>query len=472
MSKTLKVDLAVIGAGPGGYTAAFRAADLGLNVALIEGDQRLGGTCLLRGCIPSKALLHVAHVLHEAKEAKNWGIDFGTPKINLDRLRSWKEKVVGQLSQGIEDLQKRRKVNAVNGWASFENSTRLVIAGDANYEAIEFDKAIIASGSEPTKLPGVTIESNRLIDSTGALELENIPERLLVIGGGVIALELGQVYGELGSRVTVVELTDGLLPGADRDLVKPLQKRLAAVFEDIYLGTKVVDVQETGDGLEVTMEGPDGTNKHMFDKVLCAIGRRPKPERLHLENTQVHVNERGFIEVNERKQTADPYILAIGDVTPGPMLAHKAVAEGRVAAEFVAGEDVVFDAEVIPGVVYTDPEVAWCGLTETEAKEKGIAISVGKFPWAASGRNLALGRDDGLTKIIFDPKTERVLGVGIVGFNAGELLAEGTLAIEMAAVAQDLAGTIHAHPSLSETAAGATEVFLGSVTDLYAPKKR
>lgn len=471
--ETVKVDVAVIGGGPGGYTAAFRAADLGLTVALIEGDPRLGGTCLLRGCIPSKALLHVAHILHETKVAKDWGITFPKPKIDIDGLREWKESIIKKLSAGIADLQKRRKVIPVHGWASFESSSALTIDGDATYGRVEFDKAIIASGSIPVQLPGTAnVSKELLIDSTGALDLADIPKKLLVVGGGVIALELGQVYAELGSKVTVVELTEGLLPGVDRDLVKPLQDRLSSIFEGIYVNTKVVQVDEHNGKLKVKLEGDVAKKTQTFDKVLCAIGRRPKTDHLKLDQTKVTVDARGYIEVNKTLQTQDPNIYAIGDAAPGPMLAHKAAAEGRIAAEVIAGEWSEFDHQVIPGVVYTDPEVAWCGLTETEAKKQGKKIAVGRFPWAASGRNLALGRGDGLTKVIMDPKTERVLGMGIVGYGAGELLAEGVLAIEMAAVAHDVAGTIHAHPSLSETVSGSIEVFLGSITDLYVPKRR
>ena len=472
MSKRVIVDTVVIGGGPGGYTVAFRAADLGQTVALVEADSRLGGTCLLRGCIPSKALLHVAHVLHESKEAEAWGISFNKPKIDLDKLRSWKDSVVEKLSTGIDGLQNRRKVIAVNGWASFTSSTELKINGDANCDSIQFDKAVIAAGSVPISLPSMATDNDLILDSTGALDLKNIPSTLLVIGGGVIALELGQVYAELGSAVTVVELTDGLLLGADRDLVKPLQNHLSKTFVAIHVGTKVVAVDKKGDHCEVTIEGPDGKRKEKFDKVLCAIGRKPKTDKLHLDNTSVTLNDNGYIEVNSKQQTQDPNIFAIGDVTPGPMLAHKASAEGRVAAEVIAGEDVEFDATVIPSIVYTNPEVAWCGLTETEAKKQGIDIGVGKFPWGASGRNLAMGKSEGLTKVIFDAKTERVLGVGMVGTNAGELMGEGVLAVEMAAVAHDIAGTIHAHPSLYETLHGATEVFLGTATDLYIPKRK
>ncbi|OED35105.1 dihydrolipoyl dehydrogenase [PVC group bacterium (ex Bugula neritina AB1)] len=472
--ETLQVDLAVIGAGPGGYTAAFRAADLGMNVALIEGDDRLGGTCLLRGCIPSKALLNTAHILHEAKEVSSRGISFGESKIDLSSLRGWKNKIIEQLSSGLQDLTKRRKIHSVKGWASFESSTSLKVESKEGISRVTFDKAILATGSVPIKLPGVSIESDRLIDSTGALDLNDIPKKLLVIGGGVIALELGQVYGEFGSEVTVVELMDGILPGVDRDLVRPLQKRLKSSFKNIYLRTKVTNVKEVDEGLEVTMTSEDGTRTEVFDKVLCAIGRKPHTNKLGLENTLVKTNRAGFVTVDSYQRTDDTNIFAIGDVTVGPMLAHKATAEGRLVAEYISGEPITTDEKMIPGIVYTDPEVAWCGLSEAEAKEQGIKVSVGKFPWGASGRNLAIGRTDGLTKIIFEEKTERVLGVGIVGFNAGELLAEGALAIEMAAVAEDLAGTIHAHPTLSETLAGSTEVFLKKATDLYLgpPKKK
>ncbi|MFH0735488.1 MAG: dihydrolipoyl dehydrogenase [bacterium] len=465
--------LAVIGGGPGGYAAAFLAADLGMQVTLIELEKNPGGVCLYRGCIPSKALLHIAKLLNEAEEAKNWGVYFEKPKIDLDKLRTWKEGVVNKLTGGLGMLSKQRKINYINGKASFVNSSTLLIEKvDGTNEELTFTNAIIATGSVPTKIPGLSIDSPLVMDSTAALALNDIPEKLLVIGGGYIGLELSSVYAAFGSKVTVVEMTPGLLPGADRDMTAVLAKSINKKMESVLLNTKVVSLAERDGKIYVKLEGAKAPAEEVeFDKALISIGRRPVTTGFGLENTSVKVNSRGFIEVNEQLQTADPKIYAIGDVVGNPMLAHKASAEGKVAVESIAGHKVAFEPSAIPAVVFTDPELAWAGLTETEAKEKGIKVEVAKFPWGASGRATTIDRNDGLTKLLIDPETQRILGMGIVGAGAGEMIAEGVVAIEMAANVKDLALCIHPHPTLSETIMESAEVFFGQSTHLYRPKK-
>ncbi len=464
--------VAVIGGGPGGYAAAFLAADLGMKVTLIDPEVNPGGVCLYRGCIPSKALLHVAKLLEEAEQAKNWGIEFAAPKIDLAKLRGWKEGVVKKLTGGLGQLSKQRAVQFIQGKAAFVNSTTLKVTKAAGEETLTFDRIVIATGSRPTIVPSLKVDSPRLMDSTGALDLADIPKTLLVIGGGYIGLELGSVYATLGTKVTCVEMLSGILPGADRDLVLPLHKRLEKLFSAILLNTTVKSLKDEKTGIRVTLEGPDvKENEQVFDRVLMSVGRRPNSEIPGLDKTGVKVNAKGFIEINPQRQTADPAIYAIGDVAGEPMLAHKAMHEGRTAVEAIAGHKVAFEPNAIPAVVFTDPEIAWAGLTETQAKEQGRQVSVAKFPWAASGRAVTLDRPEGLTKLIIDPKTERVLGVGIVGVGAGDLIAEGVLAIEMCALAADVGMTIHPHPTLSETMMEAAEVFYGQATDIYRPKK-
>jgi dihydrolipoyl dehydrogenase len=473
MSDNQALSIAVIGGGPGGYAAAFLAADLGMSVTLIDPELNPGGVCLYRGCIPSKALLHVAKLIEESHQAKNWGIDFAAPKIDLARLRSWKESVVNKLTGGLGVLSKQRKVRFLQGSASFEDSTTLrVTKADGSDESLTFDRIVIATGSRPAIVPALKIDTPRMMDSTSALNLEDIPGSLLVVGGGYIGLELGSVYAALGTRVTVVEMLPGLLPGADRDLVLPLHKRLEKMFEGILLNTTVASVKDEGNGVRATFEGGDVKEREkVFDRVLVSVGRKPNSEIPGLEKTKVQVGPRGFIQVNKQLQTDDPSIYAIGDVVGEPMLAHKASHEGRVAVEAIAGHKVAFEPNAIPAVVFTDPEVAWCGLTETQAQKENREIKVAKFPWAASGRAITIDRPEGMTKLIIDPQTERVLGVGIVGAGAGELIAEGVLAIEMAALASDVALTIHPHPTLSETVMESAEVFFGTSTHIYRPKR-
>jgi dihydrolipoamide dehydrogenase len=466
-------NIAVVGAGPGGYAAAFLAADLGMTVTLIDPEVNPGGVCLYRGCIPSKTLLHVAELIEESHQSKDWGIEFAAPKIDLARLRGFKENVVKKLTGGLGILAKQRKVHYIQGNAAFENSTTLrVTKSDGSQEALTFDRIVIATGSRPAIVPTLKLDTPRMMDSTGALNLEDIPGSLLVVGGGYIGLELGSVYAALGTRVTVVEMLSGLLPGADRDLVLPLHKRLEKMFEAILLNTTVASVKDEGNGIRATLKAQDGnTQEKVFDRVLVSVGRRPNSEISGLDKTQVKVGPKGFIQVNHQLQTDDPTIFAIGDVVGEPMLAHKAMHEGRTAIEAIAGHKVAFEPNAIPAVVFTDPEVAWAGLTETQAQKENREIKVAKFPWAASGRAVTLDRPEGMTKIIFDPKTERVLGIGIVGVNAGDMIAEGVLAIEMAAVAHDIAHTIHPHPTLSETVMNAAEIFFGTATDIYRPKR-
>jgi dihydrolipoamide dehydrogenase len=469
-----KTQLAVIGGGPGGYAAAFLAADLGMQVTLIDMEKNPGGVCLYRGCIPSKALLHVAKLINEAEEAKKWGVEFGEPKIDINKLRDFKNGVVNKLTGGLGQLAKQRKVNYINGRATFINSTTLSVAkADGTTEEVIYDKAILATGSVPAKVPGLSIDSPRVMDSTSALEINDVPKKLLVIGGGYIGLELSTVYAALGSQVTVVEMMPGLLPGADRDLVAVLERRLKNNMAHIFTETKVVDLKETKEGVRVKLEGKNVTEPELlFDKVLISIGRKPVTTGFGLEKTKVKVNDRGFIVVDKQLKTDDPNIYAIGDIVGNPMLAHKASAEGKVAVEAILGHKVAFEPNAIPAVVFTDPEIAWAGLTETEAKERGIKVEISKFPWGASGRATTLDRNDGLTKLVIEPETERILGVAIVGVGAGDMIAEGTLAIEMGAVVKDLELTIHPHPTLSETVMFAAELFYGHATDMYRPKRK
>jgi dihydrolipoamide dehydrogenase len=467
----------VLGGGPGGYAAAFLAADLGMEVTIVESDPRLGGTCLLRGCIPSKALLHVAKVVSEARELAEWGIDFPGPKIAAEKLRARKEKVIDTLTGGLAELAKRRKVRRVSALGVFVDSTTLQLEGGDpktfDDGRLTFDHCILATGSTPAMPKMFDIGSDRVMDSTGALALADIPDSLLVIGGGYIGLEMGSVYAEIGSKVSVVELLDGLLPGADRDLVKPLEKRLKGIFESIMLSTKVLGLKKTGNQIEVEMEGPDGAKfKNTYDRVLVSVGRRPKSSGFGLENTKVTIDPKGFVKVDEQQRTSDPHILAIGDVAGEPMLAHKASHEGKVAAEVLAGEPAAFDKAAIPAVVFTDPEIAWAGVTADQAKREGRTVEIAQYPWQASGRAIANGRTDGLTKLIIDPATDRVIGCGIVGSGAGELIAEAVVAIEMGCTARDMGESVHPHPTLSETLSFAAEVYLGTATEVYRPKRK
>jgi len=468
-----KIKLSVIGGGPGGYAAAFLAADLGMEVTLIDREKNPGGVCLYRGCIPSKALLHVAKLISESKEAADWGVEFNSPKINLDKLRDWKNKVVDKQVSGLGQLAKARKVNYIQGNASFIDSSTLKIEADGKSKEHKFEKAIIATGSIIASIPSLNISSKKVLNSTTALDLPAIPKSLLVIGGGYIGLELGSVYQALGTKVSVVEMMPGLLPGADRDLVNFLSKRLEKSFDKIMLESKVVEIKETKEGIKVKIQNKEGkTEEHEYEYVLMSVGRKPDTEGLGLENTKVKTNAKGWIEVNEQLKTADPNIWAIGDIVGEPMLAHKASHEGRTAAEAIAGHKVAFEPKAIPAVVFTDPEIAWAGLTENQAKEKNIKFEAVRFPWAASGRATTIGRSDGVTKLIVDPDTERILGVGICGPGAGELIAEGVLAIEMGTNLTDLKLSIHPHPTLSETIMEAAEVFFGQSTHIYRPKRK
>ncbi|HTN76539.1 MAG TPA: dihydrolipoyl dehydrogenase [Pirellulaceae bacterium] len=473
----MHTQLVVLGGGPGGYAAAFLAADEGLEVTIVEADARLGGTCLLRGCIPSKALLHVAKVIGEAHEmTSEWGVEVNVGKVDIDKVRARKEKVITTLSGGLAQLAKRRNVKIIKAKGTFTSANSLTLEGDdasiPEDRTLTFDNCVIATGSTPGMPPAFAIGSPRVMDSTGALALADIPETMLVIGGGYIGLEMGSVYAALGTKVSVVELTDGLLPGADRDLVKPLHKRISVLFGDrIYLNTKVGSIGEKDNQVEVAFEGPNKFGTERYDRVLVSVGRRPTSRGFGLEHTGVQVNERGFIVVDKQQRTAVPTIFAIGDVAGDPMLAHKASAEGRLAVEAILGKPVVFDKQAIPAVVFTDPEIAWAGLTEDQAKREGKKYEVVTYPWAASGRAQALGRTEGLTKWLVDPATERVLGCGIVGAGAGELIAEAVLAIEMGCEVRDITESIHPHPTLSETLAFAGEVFYGTATEIYKPKK-
>ena len=467
-------EVTAIGGGPGGYAAAFLAADLGMNVTLIDKEKNPGGVCLYRGCIPSKALLHVAKLINETEEAKEWGLEFSKPKINLDRLREWKNEVVGKQTGGLGQLLKAKKINYIRGIAAFINSSTLKIKKvDGKTEEHKFENAIIATGSVIATIPSLDIKSERLLNSTTALDLPEIPKSLLVIGGGYIGLELGSVYAALGTKVSVVEMMPGLLPGADRDLVSYLAKRIEKSYEKVMLESKVTELKEVKSGIQVKIQDKEGkTTNETYDYVLMSIGRKPTTEGLGLENTNVKVNERGWIKVDKQMKTDDANIYAIGDIAGEPMLAHKASHEGRTAVEVIHGKKVTFEPLAIPAVVFTDPEIAWAGLTEMQAKEQNIKYEVAKFPWAASGRATTLGRSDGVTKLIIDPDTEGILGVGICGPGAGELIAEGVLAIEMGANATDLKLTIHPHPTLSETLMEAAEVFFGQSSHLHKPKKK
>ena len=466
-------EVLVFGAGPGGYSAAFRAADLGMKVVLVDRGERLGGVCLNVGCIPSKALLHAAKVIAETKEMSANGLSFAEPQIDIDKLRGWKEGVVKRLTGGLAGLAKQRKVEVVRGTGLFTSMNQVqVTADDGSVKTVSFEQAIIAAGSEAVSLPFIPNDDPRVIDSTGALELEDIPQRLLVLGGGIIGLEMATVYSELGAQITVVELMDQLIPGADKDIVTPLTKRITKQYQNIYLKTKVTAVEAADDGLRVRFEGAGAPETETFDKVLVAVGRRPNGRAIGAENAGVRVDEHGYIQVDKQQRTNVPHIFAIGDIVGQPMLAHKATHEGKVAAEVAAGKTSFFDAKVIPSVAYTDPEVAWAGVTENEAKAAGVKYGKGVFPWAASGRSLSLGRDEGITKVLFDESTDRIIGCGIVGPNAGDLIAEAAIAIEMGADAADIGLTIHPHPTLSETIGMAAEAFEGTITDLYLPKKK
>ena len=470
--------VAVIGAGPGGYAAAFYAADLGLKVTLIDNEKNPGGVCLYRGCIPSKALLHVAKVLDEAKHAKDWGIEFAAPKIDINKVRDYKNRVVEKLTSGTGQVAKLRKVTYIQGWATIVDAKTISVKkADGGEETVSVDYMILATGSTPTKIPSLSIDSPRVLDSTTALNLPEIPKTMLVVGGGYIGLELGSVYAALGTKVSVVEMTPGLLPGADRDLVKILAQRVEKIYDKIMLSTKMTSVTEVksggaATGVTVTFEGEGAPKEVTYDYVLFAIGRRPNATIAGLNKTQVKVDAKGFIETDGQRRTAEPTIFAIGDVAGEPMLAHKASHEARVAVEAIEGHKAVFEPAAIPAVVFTDPEIAWAGLTEADAEKQGIKVEVAKFPWPASGRAIAIDRVDGMTKLLIDPATERILGVGIVGSGAGELIAEGVLAIEMGATASDVKLTIHAHPTLSETVMEAAEMFFGQATHVYKPKRK
>ena len=475
--------IAVLGAGPGGYAAAFYAADLGMQVTLIDEEKNPGGVCLYRGCIPSKALLHVAKVVDEVRHAGNWGITFAEPSIDLDKLRAFKQGVVDKLTAGVGSIAKMRKVRFLQGRATVLGPRSLKVVGAGGETEVAFEHLILATGSHPTKVPMLALDSPRMMDSTSGLELPDVPKSLLVIGGGYIGLELGSVYATLGSKVSVVEMTPTLLPGADRDLVAVLEKKLKGLFSSIMLNTKVVKVaDEKGQGIRVTFEGDavsqsgvsqSGAQKEqVFDRVLVAIGRRPNSKIPGLETTGVKIDAKGFIETDPQRRTAERTIFAIGDVAGEPMLAHKASHEARVAVEAIAGHKAVFEPQAIPAVVFTDPEIAWCGLTEAQAKAVGLDVEVAKFPWAALGRAITIDRPDGLTKLILEKKTNRVLGVGVAGSGAGELIAEGVLAIEMGATADDLKLVIHPHPTLSETVMESAEVFFGQSTHVYKPRKK
>ena len=472
MSNNKHTDILVIGSGPGGYAAAFRAADLGREVTLVDKDPTLGGVCLNRGCIPSKTLLHIAKVLEEAESLKKMGVTFTKPTIDIDLVRDWKNKVVSQLSGGIGQMAKARKVNTVQAEATFLSDNEVQLKSESSTEIITFDYCVIASGSSSSIIPGIPFDNENVLTSKTALDLKKIPESLLVIGGGYIGLEMGTVFSALGSSVSVAEFLPNLLPGADPDLVKPLARKLKKEFSEIHLSTKITKVEQAKSGvMDVTMEKNGEEITKQYEQVLVSVGRKPNTEKMGVDKTNIKVNEQGFISVDKYQQTSVKNIFAIGDIVGNPMLAHKATHEGKVAAEVICGLPAAFDAKAIPAVIFTDPEIAWVGLTETEAKESGIAYEKGEFPWAASGKSLALGRNEGRTKILFDKDTKRTIGVGIVGPNAGDLISEGALAIEMGADAEDISLTVHPHPTLGETFANAAEVFEGTVTDLYIPKK-
>ncbi len=464
--------LIVLGAGPGGYTAAFRAADLGMKVTLVERWPELGGVCLNVGCIPSKALLHAARVVEEAHDASEFGIDFGRPEVDPGKLMAWKDRIVGQLTQGLAGLARRRGVEVVTGTGRFISTHTLEVQHDDGTRELEFDQCIVAAGSEPVRLPGLP-DDPRIMDSTGALDIDILPDRLLVVGGGIIGLEMATVYEALGVAVSVVELTETLIPGCDRDLVKPLEKRVSERYEAIMLGTRVTGMEARKDGIAVGFEGAAApAQEEIYDLVLVAVGRKPNGDLIGAERAGLDVDERGFIGVDKQLRTNVRHIFAIGDIVGEPLLAHKAAHEGKIAAEVAAGEKSWFDSRAVPSVAYTDPEIAWAGLGEEEAKAEGVAYTKGVFPWAASGRSLTLGRSEGLTKLLFDEATGRLLGAGMVGTNAGDLIAEAVLAIEMGCDAEDISLSVHAHPTLSETVAFAAEAAAGTITDLYIPKPR
>lgn len=468
----METEVLVLGAGPGGYTAAFRASDLGKKVTLVERYDSLGGVCLNVGCIPSKALLHTAQVINEADHMKANGVDFGKPKIDLDGVRGFKDKVVTKLTSGLKALAKQRKVEVVTGLGSFVDANTLAVEKDGKTTNIRFENCIIAAGSQATEIPPFPNHDPRLMDSTDALDLTDVPKKLLIVGGGIIGLEMATVYDALGSEITVVEFMDGLIPGCDKDLVRPLSKRISKRYKAIYLKTKVSEIKAQKSGLKVSFEGDKAPDPQVFDKVLVAVGRRPNGLKIGAANAGIEVDEAGFISVDNQMRTNVPNIFAIGDIVGQPMLAHKATHEAKVAAEVIAGMKSWFEPMTIPSVAYTDPEVAWMGLSETEAKAQGIEYVKGAFPWAASGRSLGLDRDEGLTKVLFDKETKRILGAGIVGPNAGELISEAVLALEMGADAEDIGMTIHPHPTLSETFNFAAEMAEGTITDLYIPKKK
>ncbi len=464
-------DVAVIGAGPGGYAAAFHAADLGLRTALIDQDPQLGGTCLLRGCIPSKALLHAARLLSDAEEAQEWGIHFAKPRVDLEALRRRTKAIVGKLTNGVRTLAQSRKVDVIQARATFKTATILELAGPQERRELSYTHAILAAGSRPAVPPSLKLDDHRVMDSAGALELSDVPTRLLVVGGGYIGLELGTVYHALGAEVTVVEALPRLLNGVDSDLVRPLQQRLQKHFKALKLNTTVENLDLCADGVAATLTGSEGTETEVFDRVLVAVGRRANTERLGLEHTRVAVSERGFVQVDRQMRTAEPSIFAIGDMVGEPLLAHKATHEGVVAARVIAGQNAVFDPAAIPAVIFTDPEIAWCGLMEEAAKASGRDVTITRFPWTASGRATTLGRNEGLTKLVLDAESGRILGMGLCGVGAGELIAEGVLAVEMGAVAEDVAATIHPHPTLSETVMEAAELFHGQAIHLYKSKR-
>ncbi|MBU0689508.1 MAG: dihydrolipoyl dehydrogenase [Gammaproteobacteria bacterium] len=469
----IHAEVVVLGAGPGGYTAAFRAADLGKQVVLIEKHASLGGVCLNVGCIPSKALLHVAKVINEAEEVSHHGVTFGKPKIDIDQIRTWKESVIGKLTGGLAGLAKQRKVQVVRGLAKFTSPNSIAVQTEEGEKIVTFDNAIVAAGSSVARIPGFPYEDERIIDSTGALALKDVPKRMLVIGGGIIGLEMATVYEALGTKISVVELMDQIMPGADKDMVKPLHNRIAKRYEAIMLKTKVTKIEAHKKGMLVTFEGDQApAEPQLYDKVLMAVGRRPNGREIAAEAAGLIVNERGFIPVDKQQRTNVPHIFAIGDIVGDPMLAHKAVHEGKVAAENIAGHKAFFEPLTIPSVAYTDPEIAWMGLTETQAKAQGVEYEKASFPWAASGRALSIAREEGSTKVLLDPKSRRILGMGIVGVNAGELIAEGVLALEMGADMEDIGLTIHPHPTLSETLCFAAEMAEGTITDLLPPRKK
>jgi dihydrolipoamide dehydrogenase len=463
-------EVLVLGGGPGGYTAAFRAADLGKQVVLVERYSVLGGVCLNVGCIPSKALLHVAHIIHEAEVIAEHGVSFGKPGIDLDKIRSWKQSVSQSLNQGLAKLAKQRKVTVIHGVGKFSSANSLVVENDSGTQTISFDNAIIAAGSQPTKIPGFPHDDPRVWDSTDALELKSVPEKLLIVGGGIIGLEMATVYHALGSKISVVELMDQIIPGCDKDLVTPLQRKIKKQYDNLWLKTSVKAMEATDTGIKVTMEGKDAPESEMFDAVLVAVGRRPNGNLIAADKAGVNIDERGYIPVDKQGRTNISHIFAIGDIVGNPMLAHKATHEGKIAAETIAGHKAGFDALTIPSVAYTDPEIAWMGLTEIQAQQQGVEYEKATFPWAASGRSLAMGRNEGLTKILTDKSNGRVLGAGFTGPGAGELVAEAVLALEMGADATDISLSIHPHPTLSETFAFAAEMIEGTITDLYVKK--